>query len=520
MNKRVLLVFVDPIISPPAQPYGLSIIKSTLETEGISGDIIMPFTSNDPVAYFKETLKNLAPRIVGFSLRNLDVASFHHSESVHNTFLPFLHQMLRACKETLSESLTVLGGCGFSIAPDNILEIVNADLGFTGPSEQEFLTFCKRFFATKNSLININGLLVGLPSAVSGDGADANSITWRDNQGLIRLSEQIPKYPEESIELARIFGGTVPVRTKTGCNLGCTYCVVPSIEPLQMRSTAFVLEEIKHLLEMGLGGRLFIADGEFNLPDKQRAIDICNEMEQRFENLIRWSCYICPSHVNEELVAAMKKAGCIWVGLTADSYSNDALSGLRKAHTVEQGIEATDLFLKHGIDISVNLTFGGPGETNKSIRETLKLAKHFLGKGAHFSPIFGMRVYPNTPLWEIACKKENEEFVNWNVGASWLGTYSKPWPREKIAEIFMQIMPDDKRIHHAKTFDEMETELNQQISSAFFKFQRGYTELAEDELKLIKGKYPYRIEVALALSKVLKAQGKIEEAIKLLQYYI
>jgi radical SAM superfamily enzyme YgiQ (UPF0313 family) len=513
-KKKLLFVFLNPVLSPLVQPYGLSILASVLNKEGIEATIIHPFLHDQPIYFFSSTLKELKPSIVGFSLRNLDVASFSNLEDNDYTFLDTLKTFVDETRRIDPTTLIVLGGSGYSIAPQYILNEVKADIGFVGPCEHDFATFCKRYLQRADGRI-IDSDTAKIKTAILP--ADKKCPTMDDYRP--KLAKTNPVFLAESIEIAKLVGGTIPVRTKTGCSLHCAYCVVPYIEPLCERPGTDVIKELEQVTSMGLGDRIFIADGEFNLPSSRRAIDLCRKICAKFKDDLKWRCYICPSDVNKDLVQWMKKAGCVWVSLTVDSFDAIALRGMGKGHTEEQAIEATKLFLDYGIELNLNILFGGPGESLASLSKTLDCCAWAIELGAHLSPIFGLRVYPDTPLHNLAIKPDEKEFVQWGNKYPYLGHYCRPLDKNELANIFSKRFNNSEAIHHAKT-EILNNDPNVEIAKAFNLHLQGDSDKAEVLLKRMHARQPDCKRTALALVKVLYSKGNVSEAIKIMEMFV
>lgn len=451
------------------------------------------------------------PSIVGFSLRNLDIASFSDQEDTDFTFLELLKKFGDECRTTSPETIIALGGSGFSIAPKLVLNMVKVDIGFVGPCEYDFAAFCHRYLKRSDGKIT-DFDIDGIPSIIH---PSSESIPIAGKLAP-KLTESNTVFLTEGIEIAKVVGGTIPVRTKTGCSLRCSYCVVPFIEPLHERPLTNVIKELRQIASMGLGDRIFIADGEFNLPSKTRAIELCKEIHLNFGDTLQWRCYVCPSAVDEDLVKWMKKAGCIWVSLTVDAYDNAALRGMGKGHTEEQSIEATKLFLNYGIELNLNILFGGPGETTESIAKTLDRCKWAVEIGAHLSPIFGLRIYPGTPLYNQAMKLENKEFVKWGTKYPFLGHYCQPVNKNELSDIFENIFTKSNSIHHAKS-ETLDEDPNVELARAFNLHLLGESDNALIRLKNIYLRRPNCSRTALALVKVLYSNGEVNEAVELLE---
>ena len=173
MSHKVFIVFADPVLFPAAMPYGAMIVNEALHWRGIDSQILFPFMHKNPVACLLSGIERLAPAVIGFSFRNLDTAGFHYRSDGEQHFLGALKGLVSAAKQ--STAITVLGGPGFSIAPVKILEATGADIGFVGPSEEEFSLFCHRIINEQKQITAASENLKSavLPGCVSPQDAPA-----------------------------------------------------------------------------------------------------------------------------------------------------------------------------------------------------------------------------------------------------------------------------------------------------------------------------------------------------------
>jgi radical SAM superfamily enzyme YgiQ (UPF0313 family) len=440
MNRcSVLLVFANPVHHPSAQPYGLSVVAAALSKRDISSQILLPFMAVDPVQELRNVCADLRPDLIGFSLRNLDTARFHYDDDGEKTFLPELVELINASR--VKSSIIALGGSGFSIAPSQILEFTNADVGFIGSCEYDFAEFCFRVLTQK---LDVKRAAKNLSSAIlPGDvGRVPPPVANLERPGQLEPT---------AVEYAKLTGGTIPVRTKSGCSMKCSYCVVPSIERLILRPWSDIRDELRQIVGLGLGDRVFIADGEFNLPSIDRAVELCRYISSEFGTSIKWTCYLEAGYVTADLLNAMREAGCVGISLTVDSYSRATRIGFIKITKPDAAIKATQLCLDSGIHTDVNLLFGGPNETLESAVSSARIAKEFNRKGVAFSVTIGLRVYPNTPLSVMVTKERYRKYFRGSDQFSWLGMFCSDVSAKVLASRIVSVLAPSSTISYTNT---------------------------------------------------------------------
>jgi radical SAM superfamily enzyme YgiQ (UPF0313 family) len=112
---------------------------------------------------------------------------------------------------------------------------------------------------------------------------------------------------------------------------------------------------------------------------------------------INWACYARGdlSHT-PEIVKLMKKSGCHCVHIGFESGSNDMLKIMCKGVTVENLKTVSNRFKEAGITVHGDFMIGLPGETEKTVRQTIDFAKSLDIETYQFAP---PKVYMCTPLY-------------------------------------------------------------------------------------------------------------------------
>lgn len=109
------------------------------------------------------------------------------------------------------------------------------------------------------------------------------------------------------------------VLTDYGCPYPCTFCVIGTLG-FQSRPLEDVLEELDELRARGIR-ELFFLDQTFGL-ERRRGLELCAALEHRGD--LSWTAFTRPDTADEELLAAMRRAGCHTVILGAET-PDDAL---------------------------------------------------------------------------------------------------------------------------------------------------------------------------------------------------
>jgi radical SAM superfamily enzyme YgiQ (UPF0313 family) len=160
-----------------------------------------------------------------------------------------------------------------------------------------------------------------------------------------------------------------------GCVYSCGFCETRKLWGNICRSFSpqRVIGEMEDLKsKYGTKGIYFINDN-FTLRKKD-TIELCNLMIKNKLDL-EWACDTRVDLVDQEVLAAMSKAGCksIWFGV--ESGSQQVLQHIGRNTSLEQIETAFRLCRKNGILTTSSFMLGVPGETLKDMEASLKFAK-------------------------------------------------------------------------------------------------------------------------------------------------
>ena len=118
-----------------------------------------------------------------------------------------------------------------------------------------------------------------------------------------------------------------------------------------------------------------IVDSVFNAP-LEHAMNVCEALA-RVRHRARLQCLeLNPLSLDDSLLAAMERAGFVGMGITLESASDPVLRGLKKGFTTREVHHAAEAVRRHGIPCAWIFLLGGPGETEETVKETLRFAEH------------------------------------------------------------------------------------------------------------------------------------------------
>lgn len=195
---------------------------------------------------------------------------------------------------------------------------------------------------------------------------------------------------------------SAPMLTKAGCHFDCVYCTYKKLPGggYELMAPAEAAREIERLSQTGFKDIEFV-DNVFNSPPGH-ALGVCQEVIKRNIRARLHTLELNPLYITGALVRAMEQAGFAGVGITAESASDTVLANLNKGFGVQHVIKAAEILRKSSLPCLWIFMLGGPGENEKTVRETLRFAKTYLKPqdAAFFN--LGVRIYPGTGLERIA----------------------------------------------------------------------------------------------------------------------
>ena len=294
------------------------------------------------------------------------------------------------CREA-STAPIVLGGAGFSILPQPILNYLDADMGIQGEGETIFPELLRRLDAGEAARQLCPG---------SSQGEDSARCAAHLPRTWMRCHCRIHRCYRDHLSGAR--DAPVPVQTRRGCPMSCSYCSTPTIEGklVRWRSPESVVAWITRWVEEGFRNFYFV-DNTFNLPPSY-ATQLCSKIIAAGLN-ISWRCILFPGGLTPNLIEMLAKAGCTEVSLGFESGSERMLHRMNKQFQSGEVRRASEMLRRHSIRRMGFLLLGGPGETKESAEESLAFAESLELDILRMS--VGIRIYPHTDLSRAAMEE-------------------------------------------------------------------------------------------------------------------
>ena len=369
MKEKLLLINSNPV-RPLLPPVGLEYVAEHLSKKGYEIDFIEDMKDSSLAG----KLENDNYKLILMTIRN-----FANSTFSREFYLPEIKGLVDLIKSKTSTPV-VVGGSGFSGAPEEVLDYLNADFGVAGEGTRGMDILLKKLNngGTPEKLIRVN---------------DSAYLDEKFERKIINLK----KYQEN-------YGATIGVSTKNGCLENCIYCTSRQIAGpgLKLREPDKVVSEIESLAGQGINN-IFFTDSVFNIP-QTHAKSICDEIIKR-DIKIKWHGFISPSpkYFSKELLELMKMSGAFAVEFSPESCSDKMLNSLGKSFRTKDIQKATELCKKNNARVHYSMLFGGPGESYDTVDETFRTMDKFRPDYVNIN--VGVRIWPHTELAKIAGKQ-------------------------------------------------------------------------------------------------------------------
>ncbi len=202
------------------------------------------------------------------------------------------------------------------------------------------------------------------------------------------------------------------VQAARGCPYGCIYCYKMFGTRTRQRPVADVLNELSHVVsELGCEWVTFV-DDTFTL-NPQRVIEICEGVLER-KLKFNWLCLARADTVTRPMIQAMKTAGCTMISIGVESGNDGILERIGKDETREDFKQAFAILREEGMEARGSFILGLPGETEETLRETIRFAQELDMDRAFFNVA---TPYPRTPLWDFAEQGHGMRFTTRDFGA-------------------------------------------------------------------------------------------------------
>ena len=359
----------------PVYPLGAGIVADIARRHGHEVRLLDLLSAGGFAGYeprrLQEVIAEFQPDCVGLSLRNLESADSSNADE--HWSLDLIKRMVDDIRQ-VTAAPQVIGGAGFSLMPETVLNHTGVDYGLPGEGERIWPAFLEALAAGRAE-----------PGLWAQAGPGARQASAYDPELVRRYADQ---------------GGLIGVQTKRGCPLNCLYCSYPLLEGRRIRPRPVeeILDDLRRLAGLVEHPHIAFADAVFNDPAGHWR-ELLAAMTSAGLNL-SWTAFFQPAEFEPDDWRLLKASGVSGLEFGTDGGSDAALRGLNKPFHFELVQRLQQKCFEHDIPAAHYLIFGGPGETPATVEEGIENINGLEGCVAFIST--GLSVYPGTPLAEVA----------------------------------------------------------------------------------------------------------------------
>ncbi len=241
------------------------------------------------------------------------------------------------------------------------------------------------------------------------------------------------------------------INAARGCPYKCSFCS-QSVK-YRKRDVADVVDEIEFLIEKYGARQIHIIDPIFPL-GRKHALAFSAEMIKRGVNQkIVWNATTRPEFLTEEIIHALRDAGCKSLGFGIESGVSEILRDINKKSDLDKIRKVCTIAYKAGMVVSATFIIGFPGETEAMTRQTIDYAKSL---DIHYVQFSVLTPYPGTEMYnQLKAAGELEDLsvkdyrsYNQNIGNTGYepayvpkgrtGDELKAWQRRAYKEFYLR----------------------------------------------------------------------------------
>lgn len=288
----------------------------------------------------------------------------------------------------------------------NQLDLQNVDYLIGGESDFVLAELVYSHFFDEENIPNIKGILYKAES----DWVKTDFSIWETNL------DKLP-FPDRSLMNNSLYlrpdtqEPQVTISTSRGCPFDCVFCLTPNISgtTVRHRSPKNILEELKECyFEYGIRNFFFKSD-TFTI-NKDWVKELCELIcASELDGKIEWVANSRVNTIDEEMLIAMKKAGCWLVAFGIETGSEETLDKIKKSTTIEQARLAVKYAKNAGLKTFGFYVIGFPWEDKTHISSTKNLMFEL---DTDFVELHIALPYIGTKLYDIA---KNEKLINESV---------------------------------------------------------------------------------------------------------
>ncbi len=363
-------------------PLGLASIAAYLGREGIHADIIDCYARPDSDYLIRDYLLTEKPSFIGLSCTT-------------SSFLDGI-RIAKLAKSFLPDIKIVFGGPHVSALKNRVLENFSViDFVVVGEGEQTLTELIEKGNEEVHSVQGLvyrdaNGEICF--TGYRSKAIDLDTLPFPAYEKLTGYPDvykllifNYPKAPNSSCISSR------------GCPYSCSYCDRSVFRrSFRYNSAEYMYEHLRYLKKRFGIRHVIFYDDQFTF-NRQRIEDFTRMLLDRPLGMT-FNCVVRAEHIDLELLRRLKASGCWMISLGIETGDEDLLAQHRRNVNLNLLAEKIRLIKKVGIRTKGLLMIGLPGETEDSIKKTMKYVFSLPIDDinlAKFTPFPGAPIYEN-----------------------------------------------------------------------------------------------------------------------------
>jgi radical SAM superfamily enzyme YgiQ (UPF0313 family) len=348
-----------------AVPIGLYSVAAVLKEKNKDVEICNWHDMGDRQTLIEETLRQKKPDLIGFS-------------TLHANRWGAI-EIARTAKRLDPKVTVALGGIGATFLWHHFLShFPQIDFVIRGEGEYPFLNLVRYLESPRKKR----------PEHIKG-------LAFRKNGKMVCTEDEKLIENLDTLPVPAKYFDYQHVSSSRGCAWQCRFCGSPQFwrKKIRFRSPNHFVDELEMLYRKGVTF-FYFSDDTFTMK-KNRVIEICRAILDR-KLQIAWYAISRVNYVDEEALFWMRKAGCIQISYGIESGSEEIRKVLDKHVRTDQVKKAFAMTTKYGILSRAYFIYGAPGETWKTIQETVDLIHEIKPLGVVF---YILDIFPGTELY-------------------------------------------------------------------------------------------------------------------------
>ncbi|MFH1691084.1 MAG: radical SAM protein [Candidatus Omnitrophota bacterium] len=381
--KSLSLISREIVVAPPL---GLLYIAAVAQMQDWNVKIVDMDAEGLLLPDALEVIKGFLPDLIGFSVAT-----------------PFFNSVVgisRGIKEQFDIPVIIGGAHPTVVGECSVVEGI--DFAMMGESELSFAQFLRSFVGERDYssipglIFRQDGKIVVNPHSSSKVLMDELPLPARQLLPLESYKVNLPGYGQ------RMY---TSITTSRGCPYECIFCSVATIfgRSLRFRPVDLVVNEIEECkTRYGITHFHFVDD---TLTVKRDyTIELCNLLIEKNLN-ITWEGWTRADCIDEVLLRLMKESGFMRISFGLETGNKDIMALIKKRVTHDQIHNAFALAGKLGIESRCSVMIGHPGETKKTVWETINFVRN--ERDIFYSNLSIATPYPGTQLAHMAAQGDH-----------------------------------------------------------------------------------------------------------------